>query len=80
MLNSLMLPCKFVLITTSQFNSIRVNYSLDIISYQNAMIIGSQELNFGKDKRDASIMVEYDSGFQVYSSDRELLSKDCVRD
>ena len=69
-------PIRVVLITTSQFNnSIRVNYSLDIISYQNAVIVGRKELNFWRDKRNASIMVEYDSGIQVYSSDSKLLSK-----
>ena len=74
-------PIRVVLITTSQFNnSIQVNYSLDIISYKDAVIIGRKELNFGKDKRNASIMVEYGSGLQVYSSDRELLSKNCVGD
>ena len=73
-----MLPYKFVLITISSDN-IQENYDLEITGYQNR-IIGEKTLNFGRDKRNASIMVEYDSGLQVYSSDRELLSKDCVRD
>ena len=74
-------PIMIVLITTSQFNnSIQMNYNLDIISYQNAVIVGRKELDIGRDKRNASIMVEYDSGLQVYSNDSKLLSKDCVRD
>ena len=74
-------PIMIVLITTSQFNnSIRVNYNLDIISYQNGVIIGRKELDIGRDKRNSSIMMEYDSRIQVYSSDSKLLSKNCVGD
>ena len=71
-----MKPIRVVLMSTSQFNnSIRVNYSLDIISYQNAVIIGRRELNIGRDKRDASIMVEYDGGLEVHCGGSKLLSK-----
>ena len=68
-----MLPYKFVLITISSDN-IQENYDLEITGYQNR-IIGEKNLNFGRDKRNASIMVEYDSGLQVYSSNSKLLSK-----
>ena len=69
-------PIRVVLMTTSQFNnSIQVNYSLDIISYQNAVIVGRKELDIGRDKRNVSLMMEYDGGLEVHCGGNNSLSK-----
>ena len=69
------LAIKIILTTTSLYNdSIQEDYDLEIASYESTFI-GEKYLKFGGDKRNASVMVEYDSGLQVYSSDSKLLSK-----